>query len=125
MRVRKDWNDLRDDERTTYLAAVNALKASGVYDHFVTTHAYEPNKDYAHGTSGFLPWHRKYLLEYENALRGQAAAYKCVTVPYWDWAEETLQCEADAGCTAFDSKSEILNAFGGAPACLARGTCHA
>jgi tyrosinase len=147
MRVRKDWNDLREDERTLYLQAVNALKSSGIYDHFVTTHALPSNKDYAHGTSGFLPWHRKctlpviatfgctldspartqanqgssqstracarYLLEYENALRAQGDQYTCVTVPYWDWAEETLKCEADAGCIAFDSKSLILTAIGG------------
>ena len=34
------------------------------------------------GTSGFLSWHRAYLLELENALR----EYKCnVTIPFWDW----------------------------------------
>ncbi|KAL1496721.1 hypothetical protein AB1Y20_014314 [Prymnesium parvum] len=113
MRVRKDWNDLRDDERERYVRAVNGLKAAGVYDHFVATHAYAPNKDFAHGSSGFLPWHRKYLLEFENALRAVGPEFRCVTVPYWDWAEETLRCEADAGCAAFNSKSLILNAFGG------------
>ena len=113
-RVRKDWLDLRPDEKDLYLEAVNMLKASGVYDQFVTTHAHQANKDYAHGTSGFLPWHRKYLLEYENALREQDARFSCLTVPYWDWAEQTLKCEADPqSCTHFHSKGGITHDFGG------------
>lgn len=43
-----------------------------------------PSPSYcSHGsTSGFLSWHRAYLLELENALR----EIKCdVTLPFWDW----------------------------------------
>ena len=119
MRVRKDWRDLTSTEQDLYLEAVNALKTSGEYDKFVWTHAEVNNKDYAHGTSGFLPWHRKYLLEYENAIRGQSSDYACVTVPYWDWAEDTDICAANGGCTTFDenpsdsSQGSILEDFGG------------
>ncbi len=113
MRVRKDYRDMRQDEKDLYIQAVNALKQSGVYDLLVQTHAHLPNKDYAHGTSGFLPWHRKYLLEYENALRALGDEYKCVTVPYWDWAEDTDLCSADGGCESYHSKSSILQDFGG------------
>ena len=113
MRVRKDWNMLRPEERALYIEAVNDLKSSGVYDLLVQTHAHLDNKEYAHGTSGFLPWHRKYLLEYENALRAQNEKYACVTVPYWDWAEDTDVCKAKGGCKTFHEESSILQAFGG------------
>jgi cysteine-rich repeat protein len=113
MRVRKDYRDMSQAEKDLYIEAVNALKTSGVYDKLVQTHAELGNKAYAHGTSGFLPWHRKYLMEYENALRGQSAKYNCVTVPYWDWAEDTDICSANGGCTAFHDHSSILQDFGG------------
>ncbi len=39
-------------------------------------------------TSGFLSWHRAYLLELENALR----EIRCdVTIPFWDWNSTTNQ----------------------------------
>ncbi len=40
------------------------------------------------GTSGFLSWHRAYLLELENALR----EIRCnVTIPFWDWKSTSAQ----------------------------------
>lgn len=59
MRVRKDFTDLREAEAALYIDAVKTLKTSGTYDSFVQTHSYIPNKNFAHGSSGFLPWHRK------------------------------------------------------------------
>lgn len=35
-----------------------------------------------HGWERFLPWHRVYLYEFEQALQDQAPG---VTLPYWDW----------------------------------------
>ena len=36
-----------------------------------------------HTANYFLPWHRWYILEFENMLR----EIDCrITVPYWDWA---------------------------------------
>ena len=59
MRVRMDWRDMTQAAKDLYIEAVNDLKASGQYDLLVQTHAHLTNKHYAHGTSGFLPWHRK------------------------------------------------------------------
>jgi len=56
-------------DRSLYIEAVQTLKRSGAYDNFVLIHQNAVNDPFAHGTSGFLPWHRKFLLEYENALR--------------------------------------------------------
>ena len=51
------------------------LKAKGLYDNFVTTHAHLYNKEQAHGSSVFLPWHRKFLLEFEEGEPSQTITY--------------------------------------------------
>jgi len=97
-RVRKDWLDLTHEEKELYLEGVNALKTTprkgasdagpgnNIYDTFVLIHGESANKKYAHQTAGFLSWHRKYLLEYEDAIRTVDTRFKCVTIPYWDWS---------------------------------------
>ena len=44
-------------------------KAAGKYDMFVALHKFANNDVYAHSSGGFYPWHRKFLLEFENMLR--------------------------------------------------------
>lgn len=144
MRVRKDWRDMRGtlgacakdssgawscgasgdaagyNERATYIEAVLTMKDTiapngySLYDNFVTIHETQANKDYAHGTSGFLPWHRKYLLEYEESLRSLDKRFACATVPYWDWAEDTDICAAQGGCATYADNENIVSDLGGA-----------
>ncbi|GMI32400.1 hypothetical protein TrRE_jg4311 [Triparma retinervis] len=75
-RIRRDWNQLDDTEKELYVSAINDLKKSGIYDDFVHVHGLTNNKEYAHGTGGFLPWHRWYLFQFEEALRNQDDKYK-------------------------------------------------
>lgn len=65
VRVRKEVRTLTRGERQRFVAAVAALVASGVYAQFVPIHAMWG----AHGRASFFPWHRLYLLEFEEALR--------------------------------------------------------
>ena len=58
------------------------LYRAGVYTQFVKVHQDGVNDPYAHGSSGFLPWHRKFLMEYENALRCLAPKYACATLSF-------------------------------------------
>ena len=44
-----------------------------------------PTKLLHHMPQIFLPWHRWYLLEFENILRQVDCR---VTVPYWDWSKD-------------------------------------
>ncbi|MFD3535053.1 tyrosinase family protein [Streptomyces sp. NPDC058664] len=89
--TRKNQRDLTSAERKKFVAAVLELKRSGVYDDFVRTHIDYYTSDgegrlrVAHMAPSFLPWHRKFLLEFERALR---RVDPTVTVPYWDWTRD-------------------------------------
>ena len=51
------------------------------YDYMVRLHQTLFRK--VHVEQQFFPWHRWYLLEFENLLR---RADPRVTIPYWDWS---------------------------------------
>jgi len=86
--VRKDVSSLTGDERRRFVNALLEIKSRGVYDDFVRTHITYYTADGEHGLRAahmgpsFLPWHRRFLLELERALRRVDAS---VTLPYWDW----------------------------------------
>ncbi|GAB2967751.1 tyrosinase family protein [Saccharothrix stipae] len=89
MGTRKSAAVLTATEKSNFVAAVKALKAQAGgrnYDWFVRTHmdyfGTVNSHNYAHWSSSFLPWHRQYLLELENALKAYNAA---VDLPYWNW----------------------------------------
>nr|WP_223182854.1 MULTISPECIES: tyrosinase family protein [unclassified Streptomyces] len=79
-------------ERHAFVAAVLELKRTGAYDDFVRTHIDYYTSDgegklrTAHMAPSFLPWHRKFLLDFETALRRLDPG---VSVPYWDWTQDS------------------------------------
>lgn len=84
VRVRKEVRTLTRTERRRFVAAVAALVKSGVFSEFVPVHY----RWGAHGRASFFPWHRLYLLEFEDALR---SVDPLVTLPFctfalWDGA---------------------------------------
>ena len=95
-RERKDYALLSTAERATYKKALKLFHAEGLHHVFVRIHQNGINDPFAHETSGFLPWHRKYLWEMENALRCLGEEFQCLTIPYWDWAEWQHFCN-DSG----------------------------
>eukprot|EP00795_Rhopilema_esculentum_P007701 gene7701-13528_t len=85
-RVRKEFTEMSIPERKRYISAFKKLAADERYkkrhENFVKIH-----KDLffkgIHTKNYFLPWHRWYLLKFENLLR----EIDCrITIPYWDWA---------------------------------------
>jgi Common central domain of tyrosinase/IPT/TIG domain len=91
MPVRKNVVSLSTPERAAFIAALKAMKKSGVYDTYVLQHSLTmrtpspPNTDpsvcnMAHRGPSFAPWHREYLRRFEKDLG--------VTLPYWDWAAD-------------------------------------
>ncbi len=73
-------------ERLRYINAFKTLASNPIYktkyENFVRIH-----KDLffkgIHNGEHFLPWHRWYILAFENMLREVDCR---ITVPYWDWA---------------------------------------
>ncbi|GAA3399146.1 tyrosinase MelC2 [Streptomyces roseoviridis] len=91
MTVRKNQAALTADEKRRFVDALLELKRSGRYDTFVTTHnAFimgdtDTGDRVGHRSPSFLPWHRRFLIEFEQALRSVDAT---VTLPYWDWTAD-------------------------------------
>ncbi|GGX59781.1 tyrosinase MelC2 [Streptomyces fructofermentans] len=89
MTVRKNQSALTAEEKRRFVAALLELKRSGRYDTFVTTHnAFilgdtDTGERVGHRSPSFLPWHRRFLLEFERALQSVDAT---VALPYWDWS---------------------------------------
>jgi tyrosinase len=105
MRIRKNVKSLTSTEKKDFVDAILKLKNTpspyndslSWYDQFVYWHrdAYvcdETNPTHghslypAHMSPGFLPWHRAFLLEFENAL--SEVSGKNIALPYWDWTDE-------------------------------------
>eukprot|EP00112_Aurelia_sp_Birch-Aquarium-sp1_P024516 Seg780.6 transcript_id=Seg780.6/GoldUCD/mRNA.D3Y31 product=Tyrosinase protein_id=Seg780.6/GoldUCD/D3Y31 len=85
-RVRKEFTEMTEAERERYIDAFKFLASDKRYkkrfENYIKIH-----KDLffkgIHTANYFLPWHRWYVLTFENLLR----EIDCrITVPYWDWA---------------------------------------
>ncbi|XP_062329635.1 tyrosinase [Osmerus eperlanus] len=70
-----------------------------VYDLFVWMHYYVSRDallggpgnvwqdiDFAHESAAFAPWHRVFLLHWENEIRKMTGDFN-FTIPYWDWRD--------------------------------------
>ncbi len=104
MSIRKNAARLTATERDNFLRAVLTLKNTianpaapvaqqiSIYDQFVALHLYTLSinvpangvSNMGHQNSAFGPWHRYYLLRFEQALQ---TVDPTVTLPYWDWTD--------------------------------------
>ncbi|MFG2132338.1 tyrosinase family protein [Streptomyces sp. NPDC048751] len=95
--VRRDVGTLTGAEKRRFVNALLEVKRRGEYDAFVRTHIeyFSPDGEQglrvAHMAPSFLPWHRRFLLDLERALRRVDSS---VTVPYWDWTRERTTTSA-------------------------------
>lgn len=85
MNCRKDFVDLRSDERDRLANALNELYANSVVQLFASAHHH--GWPYVHRGPAFLPWHRWYILLFEQALQSVDSQ---VSLPYWDWGRADL-----------------------------------
>ncbi len=92
IRIRRDEITLSSQERQLFVDAIYAMKAApargnGIlatnrYDEYVRLHELYR----IHMNSGFLPWHRKMLWEFETEIRQlDPARFGNFTLPYWNW----------------------------------------
>jgi tyrosinase len=104
LRIRKSASSLTAQEKQNFVNAVLQLKRTpspydsrlNYYDQFVKWHleAFRcmnggHSEFPAHMAPGFLPWHRQFLLMFEEALRNVSG--KNITIPYWDWLDPQAQ----------------------------------
>jgi len=77
---------MTDLERCRYIRTVKTASTKqpfkGEYDQLIGIHE-RLFSNGIHNRNYFLPWHRWYILAYENILRKVDCR---VTVPYWDWS---------------------------------------
>jgi tyrosinase len=81
VRIRKHAEHLSATERDRFLAAFGTLNGAGHgrFADFRDMHVRTTLKE-SHGNTGFLPWHRTYLLDLERELQ---AIDSTVALPYW------------------------------------------
>jgi len=83
MPIRKDANTLSRAERSELVNAILQLKATGIYNRFVLRHA-NANMSSIHNSPAFLPWHRRFLWDFEQELQ-RVSGNPNLGVPYWNW----------------------------------------
>lgn len=106
MPIRKSATTLIDDERDSFLAAVMRMKATianpgasqtqqiSIFDQFEAIHIgclsvsipSGGTVNMGHQGPAFLPWHREFLLRFENELVRHGST---IGLPYWDWTDHT------------------------------------
>ncbi|MGE7957509.1 tyrosinase family protein [Pseudomonas sp. NPDC089530] len=88
-RIRKDITTLSNSELALLKKAFSAIVAKPPSDpnsYFVQAGYHwfpEPDTYCMHHVPGYNPWHRAYLVSFENALRSVPGC-ESVTLPYWD-----------------------------------------
>ena len=97
--VRQNATTLTPDEISRFVNALDTLKNTTrpestipIYDEFVSLHdgvfsfIFDSSVGFniTHGVPAFGPWHREYLIRFENALQ---SVDPDVTIPYWDWTD--------------------------------------
>lgn len=124
-RVRKEWRKLKNSEKKAYIDAVKCLQslpsisdpslipgARTRYDDFHAVHITQ-SKGLLELTGGihlvghFLPWHRYFMIAYENALRNECGYTG--TQPYWNWALDSGSGKDIRNSPVFDP----VTGFGG------------
>jgi tyrosinase len=81
VRIRKNANNLTNPERDRFLSALARLNDRGMgrFSDFRNIHNSAAD-DEAHNNTGFLPWHRAFLLDFERELQQIDPS---VALPYW------------------------------------------
>ncbi len=121
-RPRPDWSTLSDEEKLRYISAVLQVSTESTYQQLY----YKLVEDYTSSfdtiaqvtdgeTSHFFPWHRYFLLMYEDLLR---LVDQRITIPYWDWTRlPSMPYEAEV----FDPTTGFGNASSSDTDCVTTG----
>ncbi len=89
--VRKSAATLTATEQQTFMNAITSAIADGAYSTLVRIHAIMSHDMHTMpgrpaGTQRFLPWHRLYLINFEQDMRRFEPTF---FVPYWRWMDQS------------------------------------
>ncbi|EQC38106.1 hypothetical protein SDRG_04536 [Saprolegnia diclina VS20] len=104
-RTRKSWDSYSETEKATYKKAIETAMSNGNYALFAKIHRNQMTWYEAHGTCVFLYWHRRFLLGFENMLRSLDPSFGCVTIPYFDYVQDSVafragECKSVSTCSS-------------------------
>ena len=122
-RLRKEFTDMSYSERVRYVKTVKTASTHPTYkaryEQLLTLHKNIFDSE-IHNVSFFLPWHRWFILQYENLLQ----EIDCrVTVPYWDWS---LVAASPLSSDVWNTGPQGLGGDGtGNPSCVRTGPFRA
>ncbi|MFC4034010.1 tyrosinase family protein [Streptomyces polygonati] len=97
MYIRRNQRNLTSVQRARFVQAVIEVKRNGGYDKYVKLHSKyfaadgESGLRVAHMAPTFFPWHRQFLITFEQELR---TIDPTVTIPYWDWTRDNSKSAA-------------------------------
>jgi tyrosinase len=111
-RIRKAWEQFSSQEQEIYLRAVSLGMEKGYFSQFARIHANEISSDQAQRTCGFLLWHRRFLLAYENMLRSFGPEFQCITIPVWNFFG-AFALQQQNKCKTMEECSPLMQALGG------------
>ena len=92
VRIRKEFTSLTDAERKRHIDTILEVSKTGSkhraeYEQLINEH-YEIFGTRIHEKQDFLPWHRYYILQYENLIRKADCTF---TATYWDWSLDSRE----------------------------------
>lgn len=110
VRIRKEFTSLTVEERKRHIDTILKVTAEDSqyrpeYVKLINEH-YELFNTLIHQKEHFIPWHRYYILRYENLMRKADCRF---TVTYWDWSLDTKNAFKTVPGNVWDSNT----GFGG------------
>lgn len=85
--TRQSINELSVEQQTRFVDGMVNLKNSGTYDQMTTLHAQKSLFGQVHFSDFFLPWHRWFLLQFEQNIQS-ILNDSSFSLPYWDWTHD-------------------------------------
>ena len=122
-RYRRDWTSLSQAAKQLYIDTVKTVSSNPdfqpLYNELVRRYQESFNtlaQDTVPETSLFVPWHRYFLLEYEDLLR---MVDPSITIPYWDWS--VMYTRPYYESPVFDPKTGFGNSADNVSMCVTSG----
>ena len=122
VRIRKEFTSLTLEERKRHIDTILKVTAEDSqyrpeYVELINEH-HELFDTLIHQKEHFIPWHRYYILRYENLMRKADCRF---TATYWDWSLDTENAFKTVQNNVWDSKTGFGGGGSGTDNCVLDG----